>query len=79
MGYSIQAFLQKEKLNTAKPKDVMPWLIKQGYFNSDHRAGLPLRNVLRKLDEENMLYLLPNVVAERKEVNTFWSFVQLKD
>jgi hypothetical protein len=26
MGYSIQAFLQKEKLETAKPKDVMPWL-----------------------------------------------------
>jgi len=79
MGYSIQDFLQKEKLNTAKPKDVMPWLIKQGYFNSDHREGLPLRNVLRQLDIGNKLYLLPNLVVERKEVNTFWSFVQLKD
>lgn len=79
MGYSIQAFLLKEGLESAKPKDLMSYLIEQGYFTKDHRSGLPLRNVLRKLDDENKLYLLPNVNAERKEVNTFWRFVRIDD
>tara|TARA_B100001113_G_C21098692_1_gene617751 strand:- start:1692 stop:1976 length:285 start_codon:yes stop_codon:yes gene_type:complete len=75
MGYSIQAFMQKEKLESAKPKDLMPYLVEQGYFTKDQREGLPLRNILRDLDDENKLYLLPNLQADRKEVNTFWSFV----
>lgn len=79
MGYSIQAFLQKEKLVSAKPKDLMPYLIEQRYFTKDHRNGLPLRNILRELDDENKLYLLPNLMTERKEVNTFWSFLRLDD
>jgi hypothetical protein len=36
MGYSIQAFLQQEGLEVAKPKYVMPFLVEQGYFDSDH-------------------------------------------
>jgi hypothetical protein len=79
LGHSIQAFLQKHKMECAKPKDIMPWLIEKGYFKNDHRAGLPLRNLLRQLDDENKLYLLPNLKVERKEVNRFWSFVLLVD
>lgn len=74
MGYVIQAFLQKEKLVDAKPKDLMPILIEKGFFKKDHREGLPLREVLRDLDARNELYLLPQVRAERKEVNVSWFF-----
>ncbi|MFL0354748.1 hypothetical protein [Xanthomarina sp. GH4-25] len=74
MGYVIQNYLEKTKLVDAKPKDLMPTLIEKGYFKKDHSEGLPLRNVLRDLDEVNLLYLLPQVRVERKETNRFWFF-----
>jgi len=79
MGYSIQAFLVKEGINSAKPKVLTPWLIEQGYFSKDHRNGLPLRNLLRELDEQKKLYLLPNLRVERKEVNRLWKFIRIVD
>ena len=74
MGYAIQAFLEKEKLVDAKPKDLMPILIEKGFFKKDHRDGLPLREILRDLDRRNELYLLPQVRADRKEKNVSWFF-----
>lgn len=78
MGYVIQAFLEKEKLVDAKPKDLMPILIEKGFFKKDHREGLPLREILRDLDARNELYLLPQVSAERKEVNVSWFFNKIE-
>ena len=74
MGYVIQAFLEKEKLIDAKPKDLMLILIEKGFFKKDYREGLPLREILRDLDSKNELYLLPQVRAERKEKNVSWFF-----
>jgi len=74
MGYAFQKFLEQEKLINVKPKDIMPLLTEKGYFNKDHRAGLPLRNVLRELDDKNLLYLVPQVRVERKATNRFWFF-----
>lgn len=74
MGYVIQAFLEKEKLVDAKPKDLMPVLIEKGFFKKDHREGLPLREILRELDYRDELYLLPQVRADRKEKNVSWLF-----
>ena len=78
MGYVIQEFLKKEKLVDAKPKDLMPILIEKGYFNIDHREGLPLRKILRELDDREELHLLPQVRAEKKDVNTLWFFNTLE-
>lgn len=74
MGYVIQEFLKMEKLIDAKPKDLMPILIENGFFNIDHREGLPLRKVLRELDDRDELYLLPQIRVERKKKNVFWFF-----
>jgi len=74
MGYAIQKLLEEKQLVNAKPKDLMPNLIQKGFFNNDHRNGLPLRNILRDLDDCDMLYLLPQVMVERKETNRFWFF-----
>lgn len=78
MGYVIQAFLEKEKLIDAKPKDLMPILIEKGFFKKDHREGLPLREILRELDSRNELYLLPQVRADRKDKNVSWFFNKIK-
>lgn len=74
MGNVIQAFLEKEKLVDVKPKELMPIFIGKGFFKKDHRAGLPLREILRDLDAKNELYLLAQVRADRKKVNVSWFF-----
>ncbi|PWK18561.1 type I restriction-modification system subunit M N-terminal domain-containing protein [Xanthomarina spongicola] len=74
---SKSTYIIPEKADV-KPKDLMPILIEKGFFNQDLRIGLPLRNVLRDLDEVNLLYLLPQVRVERKETNRFWFFNPLK-
>lgn len=74
MGYAIQSFIEQEKLVDARPKDLMPLLVEKGFFNKDHRDGLPLRGILRELDSRNELYLLPQVRANRKEKNVSWFF-----
>ena len=61
MGYVIQDYLKANNLENAKPKVLMRILIEKGYFDNDHRDGLPFKNLLRQLDVNNLLYLLPQV------------------
>jgi len=74
IGYFIQDYLTSQKLRDVKPKSLMPLLIEKGFFNKDHRDGLPLRNLLRDLDDKKLLYLLPQVSFEQKEKNRYWYF-----
>lgn len=49
-----------------RPKDIMPYLVEVGVFNKDQRAGLPMRDLLMKLDKSKQLHLIPTVRAESK-------------
>ena len=55
-------------------KDMMPYFILAGIFEKDNKNGLPIRNVLRRLDAKNELHQIPYVYAERKLKNTNWYF-----
>ena len=79
MANAIQVYLEKHKMSNAKPKELMPYLIEKGFFTKDHRNGLPLRKVLRDLDERNELRLLPQVRVERKSKNRYWYFNPIKN
>lgn len=59
-------------------KDLMPYFIKANIFVQDQKNGLPIRKVLRQLDDTHQLHLLPNVIAERKAKNTNWFFGRVK-
>lgn len=48
-------------------KDLMPQFIKAGVFEKDHRNRLPIRSILRELDENKQLDLIPSVQPERKK------------
>lgn len=74
MSIDIQSYLDDKKLSGVKAKDLMPMLIKKGYFFKDHKEGLPLRKVLRELDQANQLYLLPQVEVVKKTENIYWFF-----
>jgi hypothetical protein len=67
-------FELNKSVNSIPAKDMMPYFILAGIFVKDSKNGLPIRNVLRRLDEKNQLHLMPFVYADRKEVNTNWYF-----
>ena len=55
-------------------KELMSRFIEHGVFSDDNKNGLPIRKLLRKLDQDNSLRLIPYVHAERKPTNTNWFF-----
>ncbi len=75
---AIQDYFDKNpSVNEIRAKDLMPHFIKNGIFDSDHRNGLPIRNLLRELDANNMLHLIPHIRSDRKQKNTNWFFVNI--
>lgn len=77
--YRINQVLEdyfKHNPNKIQAKELMPLFIKNGIFAKDYkdRPGLPIRNLLRKLDKDNKLTRIPYIVAERKDKNTNWFF-----
>ena len=72
---AIQEYFELNKSVKVIPaKDMMPYFILAGIFPRDNKNGLPIRAVLRRLDEKNELHQIPFVYAERKAANTNWFF-----
>ena len=67
-------FDQHPELDRIPVKELMPQFVKAGIFEKDAKMGLPLRRLLRALDRNDELHLIPSVVAERTEKNTSWFF-----
>lgn len=57
-------------------KSIMPALIEAGVFTKDEKKGLPIRKVLRKLDQDSLLDKIPTVHAERRSENVYWYLVR---
>jgi hypothetical protein len=56
-------------------KDLMSMFVAKGIFNKDYsRSGLPIRNLLRELDELNKLHLLRHCKVVRNRINRNWYF-----
>lgn len=73
----LASYFIEHKGESIKAKDMMPAFIKAGVFESDRKGGLPIRQLLRDLDENNSLTLIPFVHAERKTKNTNWFFTDV--
>lgn len=72
----IEVYFEKNTSVTIIPaKDLMPAFIEAGIFVTDHKKGLPIRKILRELDRDNKLHLIPFVHPERKEKDTYWYFI----
>lgn len=59
-------------------KDLMPIFIKAGVFVKDEKGGLPIRKVLRALDEKKQLNLIAFIYPVRKLKNTNWFFKRVE-
>ena len=68
-------FSNNPSINSIQAKELMPQFIKNGVFQSNHRDGLPIRDLLRLLDRENQLNLIPQVHFEQKDKNKNWYFI----
>ncbi|WP_461633724.1 hypothetical protein [Labilibaculum euxinus] len=68
-------FNSNASLTIVPVKDLMPAFIKAGIFAKDVKKGLPIRLILRELDAEDQLALIPFVHAERHGEHTYWYFV----
>ena len=73
-------FEKNKNISQIPAKDLMNEFVKAGIFKSDsnNRPGLPIRKLLRELDENKQLNLIPYVVVERKPVNRRWYFSPIK-
>ena len=58
-------------------KELMPDFVSTGIFSKDTREGFPIRKILRELDGNGLLNLIPYVHPERKKKNTNWYFVRI--
>jgi len=67
-------FMLNKSVNNIPAKDMMSYFVLAGVFPSNHKNGLPIRNILRTLDKKNQLQLIPFVYPERKLKNTSWFF-----
>ena len=67
-------YFNTHKGETVKAKEMMEYFVRAGIFQSDVKGGLPIRKLLRELDAENRLDMIPYVRAKRKAVNTNWFF-----
>jgi len=77
---AINNVLRDYFANKANPRQVpalelMGLFIDKGIFKKDHRNGLPIRNVLRKLHNEGRLHDIPYAHGELKQKNIYWTFV----
>ena len=69
-------FASHASVDKIPAKDLMEEFIAAGIFKADHKNGLPIRDLLRELDDLGRLSELPNVEPERKVKNTYWYFVR---
>ena len=72
-------FAKNKNVTRVRALDMMDEFVKAGIFKSDsERAGLPIRSLLRELDRNNLLDLIPYIVVERKEKNRNWYFAPIE-
>jgi hypothetical protein len=57
-------------------KDLMPHFVKAGIFAKNHKDGLPIRDLLRELENDDLLKLIPQVHFEQKNTNKNWFFIK---
>ena len=74
----VTKFFERTNLSKVQAKELMPDLINNGIFPSNHQDGFPIRDFLRKLDGEKHLHLIPQIFFEQKDKNKNWFFKSIE-
>lgn len=73
---AVTEYFDSSNQTKVMAKDLMTLFITKEIFNRDHNEGLPIRDFLRHLDENNHLHLIPQIHFEQKEQNKNWYFIK---
>lgn len=76
---AVDEYFKTETRNMVQAKELMNLLIKKKIFTRNSQDGLPIRDFLRKLDENKQLNLIPQAHFEQKEININWYFLKPND
>lgn len=74
----VKEFFDTHNQTEIEAKELMPLFIKMGIFKSNHQAGLPIRELLRHLEKEKYLNLIPQALYKQKNTNKNWFFIKTK-
>ena len=72
----VNEYFQSSVKTMIEAKELMPYFIREGIFDKNHKDGLPIRDFLRRLEEENHLHLIPQAHYMQKEINKNWYFIK---
>ena len=74
---AVEAYFNANpEVNSFPAKKLMPGLISAGLFKKDKKNGMPLRQVLRRLDSNGELEKIVRLHAERVGEDVYWYFVR---
>ena len=73
---AVNEFFETSTETKIQAKDLMKKFIVNEIFKSDHKEGLPIREFLRHLDDNNHLKLIAKAYYEQKEKNKNWYFIK---
>lgn len=66
---AIKKWFAMTGADVANSKELMPYLVKQEVFSKDHREGLPLRKLLRRLEAAGQLSVITTACFDQKPTN----------
>jgi hypothetical protein len=72
----VSEYFETSNQSKIPAKELMDLFIEKGIFNSNNQDGLPIRDFLRRLDENRQLKLIPQIFFEQKDVNKNWYFLK---
>lgn len=79
VNFVVNEFFQNSpNVTNILAKELMNEFVKANIFNKNTKDGLPIRNLLRDLDRNNQLYLLPLLRVVRNSNNRNWYFTTPK-
>ena len=72
----VTEYFEKTNLTKVQAKELMHDFVAKEIFPANHKDGLPIRDFLRKLDDEKHLHLIPQIFFEQKDQNKTWVFIK---
>lgn len=73
---AVTEYFENSGQTKVMAKDLMTLFISKDIFTKDQKEGLPIRDFLRHLDENNHLHLIPQIHIEQKDKNKNWYFIK---
>lgn len=73
---AVNEYFENSSETKIQAKELMNLFINKEIFNTNNQDGLPIRDFLRHLFENEQLKLIPQVYFEQKEQNKNWYFIK---